>query len=281
MTQGIFVGHHDRTRAVSCVTKNGVVRGNNRTTHALNDARDVTNWEGLCGTPWQMVALGLKLAKKVTADKEGAGPHCQGLWLKERQRLNPEDSTSCLRTLKHGHTGGCPGCAALAWHGRATKPHNDERRERIRTIIERILMGKARMNACKDRIAETERVKERKRARVEQGAGDVPRVPGHEEQMADGEEEKQHDENRLSHVHIGKRGSETADEEQQPDKLRKTVRFEQEAPNTSPSSSTHVSLRVVRNNMGRSPCLCTIQVMWMVTSNFLRWTRSTRLMDET
>ena len=48
-----------------------------------------------------MVAPELKLAKKVTADKKGAGPtRCQGLWLKERQRLNPEDSTSCLRTLK-------------------------------------------------------------------------------------------------------------------------------------------------------------------------------------
>ena len=35
-------------------------------------------------------------------------------------------------------------------------------------------MGKARMNAYKDRIAETERVKERKRARVERSAGDVP-----------------------------------------------------------------------------------------------------------
>ena len=42
-------------------------------------------------------------------------------------------------------------------------------------------------------------------------------------------------------VHIGKRGSETANEEH-PDKLRKTVRLEQEAPNTSSSSSTHVSL---------------------------------------
>ena len=39
----------------------------------------------------------------------------------------------------------------------------------------------------------------------------------------------------------GKRGSETANEEQ-PDKLRKKVRFEQEAPNTSSSSSAHVSL---------------------------------------
>ena len=77
----------------------------------------------------------------------------------------------------HGHTGGCPGCAALASYGKATKPHNDECREGIRTIIERTLTGKARMNAYKDRLAETERVKEGKRARVERGAGDVPTEP--------------------------------------------------------------------------------------------------------
>ena len=52
-----------------------------------------------------------------------------------------------------GHTGGCPGCAALASHGKVTKPHNDECRERTRTIIERTVTGKARMNAYKDRIA--------------------------------------------------------------------------------------------------------------------------------
>ena len=52
-----------------------------------------------------------------------------------------------------------------------TKPHIDESRERIRTIIERTLTGKAMMNAYKDRIAETERVKEQKRARVEKRAG--------------------------------------------------------------------------------------------------------------
>ena len=38
---------------------------------------------------------------------------------------------------------------------------------------ERTLTGKTRMNAHKDSIAETGRVKERKRARVERGAGDV------------------------------------------------------------------------------------------------------------
>ena len=33
-----------------------------------------TNWEGLCGIPWQMVVAEMKLTKKVTADKEAAGP---------------------------------------------------------------------------------------------------------------------------------------------------------------------------------------------------------------
>ena len=47
--------------------------------------------------------------------------------------------------------------------------------------------------------AETERVNERKRARNEKGASDVPMEPGSEEQMADrhavapGEEDKQHE----------------------------------------------------------------------------------------
>ena len=74
MTQGISVGHHDRTRAVLCITKNGVVRGKTWTRQTLSDAWESTNWEGLCGTPWQMVAPELKLTKKVTADKERTGP---------------------------------------------------------------------------------------------------------------------------------------------------------------------------------------------------------------
>ena len=95
------------------------------------------------------------------------------------------------------------------------------------------------MNAYEDRIAETERVKERKRARVERGAGDVPGVPENRdaEQMAvrhadasGGDiRENQHEEDRKRDIHVGKRGSEAAGEEQ-PDNLRKTVRFVQEAP---------------------------------------------------
>ena len=67
-------------------------------------------------------------------------------------------------------------------------------------------MGTARMKACRDRVAETERVKERKGVRIQRGVGDVPVEYGNEEQMADrhavapGEEEKQHKENRMRDV---------------------------------------------------------------------------------
>ena len=43
------------------------------TRQTLSDARESTKCEGLCGTPWQMVAPEWNLTKKVTADKEGTG----------------------------------------------------------------------------------------------------------------------------------------------------------------------------------------------------------------
>ena len=49
--------------------------------------------------------------------------------------------------------------------------------------------------------------------------------------------ENQHDENRMRDIHVGKRGPVGAGEEQ-PDKLRKTVRFEQEAPSPSAAASS-------------------------------------------
>ena len=81
-------------------------------------------------------------------------------------------------TEDHGHIGSCPGYALLTSHGKATKPRKDEFRERVGMIIERTLAGEARMETCKDRIAETEQVRERRRARIERGAVDVPEEPG-------------------------------------------------------------------------------------------------------
>ena len=134
-----------------------------------------------------MVAPELKLTKKVSSNKEAAGPPLPRIAVDRIPEVEPRRFYVLSADIKaHGHTEGCPGCAALASYGRATKPHSNECRERIRTIIERTLKGKARMNSYKDRIAGTERVKERKRARVERGAGDVPMEPGNrdDEQMA-------------------------------------------------------------------------------------------------
>ena len=284
--QGIFVGHHDRTRAIPYIAKSGSVRGKSRTSQTLSDAWEPTNLEDGSVDPWpmlirshmviteiiltkkfitdeegaglllpkivaekppeverrrfhvlsanieahghmgsclgqallskvakprkdefreragtifektltgearidtckrrfvwdsvEMVAPELKLTKKVTADKDGAGPPLPRIVVERAPEVEPKRFYVLSANIEvHGHTGGCPGCAALASHGKATKPHNDGCRERIRTNIERTLTGKARMNAYKDRIAETEGVKERKRARVERGAGDVPGV---------------------------------------------------------------------------------------------------------
>ena len=69
------------------------------------------------------------------------------------------------------------------------------------------------MNAYKDRIAETERVKESQRARVERGAGDVPVEPGNRAQVAVRRADasggdirgNQHEEDRMRDIHVGKK----------------------------------------------------------------------------
>ena len=75
--------------------------------------------------------------------------------------------------------------------------------------------------------------------------------------------ETQHEEDRMRDIHVGKRGPQTAGEEQL-DKLRKTVRFEQEASNAT-ASPIHMLLwnilRTVRHQVGRGPHLCRSQVM--------------------
>ena len=86
--------------------------------------------------------------------------------------------------------------------------------------------------------------------------------------------EKQHEENRMRNVHVGTRGSEAASEEQL-DMLRKTVRFEQEAPSASSSSgglagTTHVFLEYPASGetQDRQGYLCRSQVMMMATYKF-------------
>ena len=91
MTQGICVGYHDRTRAVLCKTKNGVVRGKSWTRQTLSDAWKSTNWEGLCCIPWKMVAPELKFTKKVTAAKKGAGPSLPRIVVERAPEVEPRE----------------------------------------------------------------------------------------------------------------------------------------------------------------------------------------------
>ena len=107
------------------------------------------------------------------------------------------------------------------------------------------------METHKDRIAGRKRVQEKRRARIERGAGDVPEEPRikndeqvavrHADASAGYIVENQHDETRMRGIRVNNRGSEGAGGEQ-PDKLRKTVRLEHDAPNTSASSDPYVAL---------------------------------------
>ena len=99
-----------------------------------------------------MVAPELKLTKKVTADEEGAAPPLPRIVVEGIREADPRRFYVLSADIgAHGHTEGCLACAALASHGRASKPHNNKCRERIRMIILRTVTGKRqRVNAYRD-----------------------------------------------------------------------------------------------------------------------------------
>ena len=83
-------------------------------------AEQSTNWEGLCGTPWQMVAPEMKLTKKVTADKEGAGPPLPKIVVERAPEAEPRRFCVLSADIEaHGHK---MRSACTAWKGdKATK----------------------------------------------------------------------------------------------------------------------------------------------------------------
>ena len=131
MTQGIFVGHHDRTGAVLCITKK---RSCARQKLEKTDTERCLGIDELGRFVWHSVANSgseLKLTKKVTADTEGTGPPLPRVVVGKASDVEPRRFyVSSADIEAHGHTGGCPGRASLASHGRALKPHNNEYRER-------------------------------------------------------------------------------------------------------------------------------------------------------
>ena len=65
MTQGIFVGHHDRAGPFLCITKNGVVQGKSWTRQTLSDAQGIDELGRLL---WHSVANG---GSGIVVDEEG------------------------------------------------------------------------------------------------------------------------------------------------------------------------------------------------------------------
>ena len=123
MTQGIFVGHHDRTGAVLCIIKNGVVPSTSSTRQP--------NWDGLCGTPWQMVEP--KVTRKVPTDN-GAETPLPRIAVSRIPEVEPRRFYVLSVDIEvRGHTGGCPGCAALVSHSDKTTVDVENEPERSST----------------------------------------------------------------------------------------------------------------------------------------------------
>ena len=159
------------------------MQGKSWTKQTLSDAWEPTIREDLFGNPWHRrlhtAIEETKLTKKFITDEEGTD-------LLSPRRLverSPEVERGRFYVLfadigACGNIGSGPGCALLTSQGEATKPRKDEFRKRVGTVIERTLAGEARMEAYEEGIAETERVRERRRARIERGAEDVLEEPG-------------------------------------------------------------------------------------------------------
>ena len=155
--QGVCVRHDDRTRTIVHLHRSGIVRGRSWTRQILSDA-----WESM-----------IEETKFATEDQPR-------MLIKEP--LEVECGKFYVWSLiieAHGHMESCPGYALLFWQGKATKNHvRIVFRERVGKIMDGSLAGEAGMKTYKDRIAGRERVRERRRARIERGTGTCLRNPG-------------------------------------------------------------------------------------------------------
>ena len=74
--QGIFVGHHGRTRTISYITRSGIVRRQKSDKADLEYAWESTIREDLFGNPWHRplhtAIAETKLTKKFIKDEKGA-----------------------------------------------------------------------------------------------------------------------------------------------------------------------------------------------------------------
>ena len=171
--------------------------------------------------------------------------------------------------------------ACIAWKKRQSHITMNAEKESERSLRD-FLTGKARINTYKDGIAETELVKERKRARVERGADDQVAVR-HAGASGGDIRENQHEEDRM-------RETFTLATENQRQQVKNILKSRGRQCNLSKMLRVQQRLqiglllwnilRVVRHKIDRGPYLRRSQVTLMTTYKFLRWVHSTRWMDE-
>ena len=128
--QGIFVGHHDRTRAIPYIAKSGILRGQSRTRQTLSDAWESAIMEDLFVNPGHRrlhTAIAEKLTKKFITDEEGTDRLLPRIVAEnpldvERRRFYVLSAD----IEAHRHMGSCPGYALLTSQGEVAKPRKDE-----------------------------------------------------------------------------------------------------------------------------------------------------------
>ena len=206
---------------------------------------------GLVGGPWFCSALRYSFAvhkerhswqrrSGASTAKDFGGKNSRG-WAKKNIRV------VCWHRGSRSHWRLSELCVAgIAWKSDRTTRQRMPRTDQINFSCGswRFRRGWKRPRTESPRHSEWKRGKELEL----RSARNVLVEPGNEEQVVDrhavasGEEEKTSTkENGMKDIHIGKGGSETAHEEQL-DKSRKTLRFEQDAPNSSSYSTMHVFL---------------------------------------
>ena len=233
----------------------------------------------------QMVIPELKLTKKVTADEEGTVLKLPSIVVKKPREVERRRFYLLSTDIEaRGHMESCPGYALLTSQREATGF-----RERIGMTIS---AGEARMETYKNRIAERERVRQRKRARVERGAGDVLGEPGDKYDELVAVRHADASGGYIYKTNTKRKEKETSKSMKEDQKQQMKNKWTNGGRwyDLSTKLRTHQHLpihmllwsimRVVRHNVGRGPYLCRSQVMLMTTYKFLRWMPSTRKIAE-
>ena len=125
--QGIFLRHHDRTRAIPYIAKSGVVRRQSRTKQTLSDAWESTIREDLFGNPahrrLHTAIAETKLTKTFITDEEGTDRPLPRIVTEKPLEVESRRFYVLSADVEaHGHMGSCPGYALLTSQGKVTKP---------------------------------------------------------------------------------------------------------------------------------------------------------------